>query len=275
MVLPLQWDTNFPYYDNEIMLLILSPSKTLDYETPYAAGEYTQPQFLKDAEKLVAKLRTFPEAKLAEMMELSPKLAALNAQRFHDFHTPFTPENARPALLAFKGDVYEGIEVERYTQKDFAFAQAHLRILSGLYGLLRPLDLMQPYRLEMGRKLLMGKTKDLYGFWGDRIARELGSELAGHKSKILVNLASQEYAGAVERKVLKFPVIDVVFKEQQKNKLATIGLFAKQARGAMANYIIINQIDKIDDLRDFNARGYRFDLKLSNASTLTFVRKPS
>ncbi len=257
------------------MLLLLSPSKTLDYETPYAVKDFTQPQFLENSEKLVAKLRTLSQPKIAQMMELSDKLAALNVARFKSFKSPFTPANARPALLAFRGDVYESIEVENYAKKDFDFAQKHLRILSGLYGLLKPLDLMQPYRLEMGRKLTIGKTKDLYGFWGTQIAQALNVELETHKSKLLVNLASEEYAKAVSRKALKFPVIDVVFKEKKGDQLKIIGLFAKQARGAMADYIIKNQIDNTGALYDFSERGYQFQPKLSTQETLTFVRKTS
>ena len=257
------------------MLLILSPSKTLDYETPSALKAFSQPMFLEDSEKLVAKLRTLSQPQITQMMELSEKLAALNVARFKNFTTPFTPKNARPALLAFKGDVYASIEVENYTKKDFDFAQTHLRILSGLYGLLRPLDLMQAYRLEMGRKLAIGKTEDLYGFWGTRIAEALNDELAVHKNKLLVNLASEEYAKAVVRKSLKFPIIDVVFKEKKGDQLKIIGLFAKQARGAMANYIIQNQIDKPEDLRDFSERDYQFQPALSSEKILTFVRKSS
>ncbi|MDX2074007.1 MAG: peroxide stress protein YaaA [Alphaproteobacteria bacterium] len=257
------------------MLHLLSPSKTLDYETQYALKQYSQPQFLADSEKLVAKLRTLSPAQIGRMMELSDKLAALNAQRFKAFSTPFTPANARQALLAFKGDVYTPIDVAGYTKQDFAFAQSHMRVLSGLYGLLRPLDLIQPYRLEMGRKITIGKTGDLYGFWGARLAKSLNAELASHKTRLLVNLASEEYARAVDRKILKFPVIDMIFKEKKGDTLKIIGLFAKQARGAMANFIIKNQIDKPEGLRDFTGNGYRFDPKLSDASRMTFVRKTS
>jgi len=257
------------------MLLILSPSKTLDYDTPYAVKEYTQPVFLADSEKLVAKLRTMRQAKIAELMELSDKLAALNVERFKNFHTPFTLANARQALLAFKGDVYAAMEVAEYTKKDFAFAQEHVRILSGLYGVLKPLDLIQPYRLEMGRKLALNKSKDLYGFWGKRIALSLAGEMAEHKVKLLVNLASGEYAQAVDRKALGVPVLDVIFKEKQKDALKIVGLFAKQARGAMADYIIRHQIDDAGALRDYTGRGYRFTQELSNERQLVFVRKAS
>jgi len=257
------------------MLLILSPSKTLDYETQHSLKESSQPVFLGDSEKLVAKLRTLSAPQIAKMMELSEKLASLNVARFKNFHTPFTLANARQAILAFKGDVYEPMEVKNYTKKDFAFAQGHVRILSGLYGLLKPLDLMQPYRLEMGRKISVGKTKVLYGFWGSRIAETLNAELAKHSSKLLINLASEEYAKAVDRKALRTPLINIIFKEKQKDSLKIIGLFAKQARGVMANFIIKNQIDDVDALRDFAERGYVFTPSLSDAANLTFVRKAS
>lgn len=257
------------------MLLILSPSKTLDYETPVKLVEYSQPQFLADSEQLVAKLRTLSQKQVAEMMELSDKLAALNVQRFKDFKTPFTPKNARQALLAFKGDVYTGIDVANYGKKDFEFAQEHVRILSGLYGLLRPLDLMQPYRLEMGRKLAIGKTKDLYGFWGVRLSEALNDVMDKHSSKSLINLASSEYEKAIVRKSLQYPVVDVVFKEKQGDKLKIIGLFAKQARGNMANFIITNRLDSLESLKEFNVGGYKFEPKLSDASQYIFVRKAS
>ncbi len=256
-----------------IMLLLLSPSKTLDYKTPHTVKEFTQPHFLSDSEKLVAKLRGFSQKKIAEMMKLSDKLALLNVERFKVFSTPFTSENARQALLAFKGDVYTSIEVDSYKAKDFVFAQAHVRILSGLYGVLRPLDLMQPYRLEMGRKLSIGKTKDLYGFWGNRIAEQLNDELAGNNSKLLINLASEEYSKVISRKTMKHPIIDVVFKEKQGDNLKIVGLFAKQARGAMANYVIKNRLDTAESLKDFGERGYTFQPSLSAASQYIFVRK--
>lgn len=254
------------------MLIVLSPSKTLDYETRYALKDHTQPAFLKDSAQLVAKLKAMSEARLAAMMEISPKLASLNAQRFRDFHVPFTQDNARQALLAFKGDVYEGIEVEKYSAKDFAFAQVHVRILSGLYALLRPLDLMQPYRLEMGRKLSVGKTKDLYSFWGARIAIALDAELAAHKQQYLINLASEEYAKAVVRTALSHPVIDVAFKEKKNGQLKIVALFAKKARGMMANYVVRERIDTLQGLKDFREGGYRFEPKLSTDSHYVFVR---
>lgn len=257
------------------MLLVLSPSKTLDYETPYKLADYTQPEFLADSEKLVGVLRKMSQPQIAKMMEISDKLAALNVARFKEFKTPFTPKNARQALLAFKGDVYDGIEVEKYKHADFAYAQEHVRILSGLYGLLRPLDLMQAYRLEMGRKITVGKTKDLYGFWGSRIATALNNACKTHKNKLILNLASEEYAASIDRKTLKLPMVDIVFKERQGDKLKIIGLFAKKARGLMAHYIVKERIDNLAEIKDFCASGYIFQPKLSDEKTLIFVRKAS
>lgn len=255
------------------MKLILSPSKSLDFDSAHPVKKLTQPQFLKESEALVKKLKTLSAAQIGKMMEISDRLAALNYARFQEFTTPFTLKNAKPALFAFTGDVYGPIEVNRYNEKQLAFAQAHVRILSGLYGILRPLDLIQPYRLEMGRKLTMGKTKDLYGFWGDKLAKSLAAELK--KDEALINLASEEYAQAVDREALGRPVIDIIFKEKQKDKLKIIGLFAKKARGMMTNYIIQNQIDKPDQLKEFAVSDYGFEPKLSGPAHYVFVRKAS
>ena len=254
------------------MLLILSPSKTLDYETPYALKTYTQPAFLKEAVTLAKQLKRFSPAEIAALMEISEKLAQLNAARFKAFSTPFTPENARQALLAFKGDVYASMEVASYGKKEFEFAQAHLRILSGLYGLLRPLDLIQPYRLEMGRKLETARGKDLYQFWGKRLAEALNEELTTPANPLLINLASEEYGKAVNKKTLKFPMVNIVFKENQKGALKIIGLFAKQARGAMADYVIKHKLDRPEGLKEFSENGYRFEKKLSGKDSYLYIR---
>ena len=254
------------------MMLVLSPSKTLDFESKLRIATHTVPDMFRDSEMLIRELRTYPQKKLSALMGISDKLAALNMQRYRDFTTPFTPANARQAILAFKGDVYEPIEVESYSRDDFAFTQKHVRILSGLYGLLRPLDLIQPYRLEMGTRLTNPRGKDLYGFWGERITQALNGELTSHKSKILLNLASEEYFAAVKPAKLSGELINIVFKENQKGKLRIIGLFAKKARGMMANYIIKNQIDNVKSLKDFQGGGYRFEPSLSSASDQVFVR---
>jgi uncharacterized protein len=254
------------------MMLVLSPSKTLDYETPVKLATYTQPDMLDESQSLIKELRKYTPEKLSELMDISEKLAKLNAQRYKDFSVPFTQKNARQAILAFKGDVYDGIDVDHYRKEDFVFAQEHVRILSGLYGLLRPLDLMQPYRLEMGTGLKNPRGKDLYGFWEDRITRNINQALAKHKNKLLINLASEEYAKAIKPKLLESPMLNVVFKENQKGKLKIIGLFAKKARGLMANYIIKNQIDNALSLKKFKESGYAFEPSLSDEAHYVFVR---
>ncbi|MBI1275125.1 peroxide stress protein YaaA [bacterium] len=261
------------------MLFILSPAKTLDGNPPKPAMPPTQPEFLKEAEALVKILRKKSAAQLGRLMDISPKLAELNHARYQRFSTPFTTENAQAALTLFKGDVYQGMEVKDYGKKDWAFAQAHGRILSGLYGLLRPLDLMQPYRLEMGTALASPKGENLYDFWKKAVTAKLASELGDakqHPEPVLLNLASQEYAGAVDAKALAkkgIRVIEVQFKEEKNGKLATIGLLAKRARGMMANHIIRGQINEPEALKRFTEGGYRFRKELSDEAHMIFTRK--
>jgi cytoplasmic iron level regulating protein YaaA (DUF328/UPF0246 family) len=253
------------------MILVLSPSKTLD-EKSWPLAEHTQPDMLDDSQLLVNALKKYTPAKLQALMDISEKLATLNVQRYKDFSLPFTRDNAKQALLMFKGDVYEGMDVAHYGKADFAFAQKHLRILSGLYGLLRPLDLMQPYRLEMGTRLASKRGKDLYQFWGARITDAINAAAAGHAHPVLINLASEEYFKAVQPGALAMPVINVIFKENQKGKLKIIGLFAKRARGLMADYIIKKRIENPKDIKKFSAEGYQFQPSLSNASDWVFTR---
>lgn len=261
------------------MLFILSPAKTLDSDPPAPALPPTQPEFLKEAEALAKILRKKSAVQLGKLMDISPKLAALNHDRYQRFATPFTPENAHAALTLFKGDVYQGMEVKDYGKKDWAFAQAHGRILSGLYGLLRPLDLMQPYRLEMGTALTNPKGEGLYDFWKKtltaRLVKELGDAMT-HPEPVLLNLASQEYAGAVDVKALGkkgIRVIEVQFKQEKNGKLVTIGLLAKRARGMMANHIIRGQINEPEALTRFKESGYRFRKELSDEAHMIFTRK--
>ncbi|EPW3592988.1 peroxide stress protein YaaA, partial [Pseudomonas aeruginosa] len=195
------------------MLMVISPAKTLDYETPPVTHRFTQPQYLDHAQELIQQLRQLTPLQISELMKLSDKLAGLNAARYASWHPEFTPENAKQALLAFKGDVYTGLNAEDFGEDDFAFAQDHLRMLSGLYGVLRPLDLMQPYRLEMGTRLANARGKDLYAFWGERISQWLNEALAAQGDDVLLNLASNEYFGAVKRKALQARVIDTEFKD--------------------------------------------------------------
>jgi uncharacterized protein len=254
------------------MLLVLSPSKTLDTEHWPQTKTYTQPDMLSDTQKLAKLMREYSPAKLQKLMGISEKLANLNVQRYKDFKTPFTPDNAKQALLMFKGDVYEGMDIDHYKEADFTFAQKHVRILSGLYGLLRPLDLIQPYRLEMGTRLANPKGKDLYAFWGSAITDAINAALAGHKSNYLLNLASEEYFKAVHPKALDGKLITIQFKENQKGTLKVIGLFAKRARGMMSDYIIKNRIDSPAKLVGFNHEGYAFAKELSNPSQYIFIR---
>lgn len=254
------------------MIIVLSPSKTLDYTSNPPITSHTIPKFLNESKQLIKCLREKTPDELAILMAISDKLANLNTQRYQDFHTPFTIKNARQAILAFKGDVYEGIDIANYNKNDFTFAQEHLRILSGLYGLLKPLDLIQPYRLEMGTNLSNPNGKDLYKFWGNKITKEINSALNKQKSSLLVNLASQEYFKAVRESELDGELLNIIFKEKQDKLFKIIGIFAKSARGKMANFIIKNRIVKAGDLLDFNDDGYKFNKKLSDSKNYVFTR---
>lgn len=252
------------------MLLVLSPSKTLNYSTHSPLFAATTPELLEESKKLVKILRRYDADQLSDLMGISEKLALLNVERFHQFSLPFTPANARPALLAFKGDVYAPMKVERYGKEDFAYAQKHVRILSGLYGVLRPLDLMQPYRLEMGTPLKTSAGRDLYEFWGDRITDSLNDALG--RDGTLINLASAEYFKAVRPRKLKGRLVHIVFKEKHKGGLKIIGLFAKKARGMMADHIIRHRLTGAEGLKDFREGGYRFTPSLSDSKSWVFVR---
>jgi cytoplasmic iron level regulating protein YaaA (DUF328/UPF0246 family) len=254
------------------MIVLLSPSKTLDFESKPLTKSFTQPVMLKDSELLINELRKYSPEKLAKLMDLSDKLAHLNYDRYQVFNTPFSLDNARQALLAFKGDVYDPLALESYSKADFDFAQHHIRILSGLYGLLRPLDLMQPYRLEMGTTLNNKRGKNLYKFWGKTITDEINKSLKADKNKMVINLASVEYFHSVQPESLEAPLLNIVFKEKQKGGLKIIGLFAKKARGMMTNFIIKNHIDKPESLKDFDEEGYVFQPSLSNSSQWLFTR---
>ncbi len=205
-------------------------------------------------------------------MGISPKLADLNVERFRTWKQPFTPENAKQSILAFKGDVYTDIETDRFSSADFEFAQQHLRILSGLYGILRPLDLMQPYRLEMGTQLETKRGKNLYSFWGLKITKALNEALEASGSKVLVNLASNEYFGSIVPDKLDAQIVTPIFKDTKNGKLKIISFFAKRARGMMANHIIRKRISDPTQLKRFKLAGYKFDKSLSNETEYTFVR---
>lgn len=254
------------------MIAVLSPAKSLDLETPVPPVAATEPHFIAEAAKLAkvaAKLR--PSA-LRKLMHISAPLADLNAARFKAFEVPFTPENARPALYTFDGDVYAGLAGPAMDAPTVGFAQDHVRILSGLYGVLRPLDLMQAYRLEMGIKLPVGRTKTLVDFWGDRIARALADALAGHDDKTLVNLASVEYFDAVDVARLPGPVLAIDFRDDAGGELRFNTFVAKKARGSMARYLCEQRLDRPEGLKDFAEDGYRFDVRRSDAERWLFVR---
>jgi len=253
------------------MLMIISPAKTLDYESPLATETHTQPDFLDDACELIDQLKTLEPHQVSNLMNISDKLGQLNAERFRNWHTPFTPDNARPSVLAFKGDVYTGLDAESFSEEDFSFAQKHLRILSGLYGLLKPLDLMQPYRLEMGTKFENTRGKDLYAFWGRKITDAL-NQLLADDDKILINLASNEYFKSVQKKSLDARLITPQFKDWKNGQYKMISFYAKKARGLMCRYAIQNRITNAEDLKGFNLDGYYFSEDQSDNNNWVFLR---
>lgn len=255
------------------MLIVVSPAKTLDYQSPLATERYTQPTLTEHSEALIDVCRKLTPADISSLMKVSDKIAGLNAARFAEWSPEFTTDNARPAVLAFKGDVYTGLEAETFSEEDFDWAQNHLRMLSGLYGLLRPLDLMQPYRLEMGTKLANPRGTNLYQFWGDIITDELNQALAAQGDKVLVNLASNEYFKSVKPKQLDGQIITPVFKDQKNGQYKVISFFAKKARGMMARYIIDNRIDSVDALKQFDTAGYWFSEEESSDKELVFKRE--
>ncbi len=254
------------------MLIVISPAKTLDYETPPVTKTRTKPAMLKQSQQLIDILRNYSALDLAELMKLSMKLANLNFERYHDWQIPFTSKNAKQALLAMKGDVYTGLDAESLTEADFDFAQQHLRILSGLYGLLRPLDLMQPYRLEMGTKLPNPRGNDLYSFWGDSITQAINKALKTQGDDILINLASNEYFKSIKPKRIAGRIITPQFKQKKNGGYRVIGIFAKRARGLMSRYIIDNRLQDPETLKGFKTDGYRFSKQQSKGDQWVFVR---
>lgn len=252
------------------MKIVISPAKSLDFETNLPTEKYTEAQFLSKAETIQKTLKKKKPKQLIELMSISDKLANLNWQRNQDWALPFTPKNARPAVYAFNGDVYQGLDVYSLPTEKLEDLQDKLRILSGLYGILKPLDLMQEYRLEMGTQLKVGTKKNLYEFWKKTITDSLNAEL--EKGELFVNLASNEYFKAVEVKKLKVPVITPEFKDYKEGKLKMISFFAKKARGLMVRYIIDSNAKTIDDLKNFNYDGYAFDANLSKENKLVFTR---
>jgi len=254
------------------VLTVISPAKTLDYETPATTRQATQPAFLSRASELVEDARRLTPGDIQSLMGVSESIANLNHERFMNWHPEFTPQNAKQALLAFKGDVYTGLAAETLDAKGLKFAQKHLRILSGLYGLLRPLDLMQPYRLEMGLRFNNRVGKNLYEFWGNDISDAVQADLKKSGSPLLINLASNEYFKSVNAKTLDAEIITPVFKDLKQGKYKVISFFAKKARGLMARFIIDHQLNDPEGLKEFDAEGYYFSKTLSTASELVFLR---
>ncbi|OLS59310.1 peroxide stress protein YaaA [Pseudomonas putida] len=254
------------------MLTVISPAKTLDYDTPPVTSRFTLPQYLDDSQELIVQLRDLSPAQISELMHLSDKLAGLNAARFGSWTPDFTPANAKQALLAFKGDVYTGLDAESLKEDDFSYAQDHLRMLSGLYGLLRPLDLMQPYRLEMGTKLANARGKDLYAFWGTRISEWLNQALAEQGDDLLLNLASNEYFSAVKRSALNARVINTEFRDQKNGQYKIISFYAKKARGLMSRFVIQERINDPQQLKQFDVQGYYYSAEQSKPDNLVFLR---
>jgi len=252
------------------MKIVISPAKSLDFETQIPSSKYTKAQFLEQAEKLNKVLKKKSPRVLSKLMSISPKLGELNWQRNQDWHLPFTEDNARQAIYAFSGDVYIGLDAYSIPLNKLGQLQEKLRILSGQYGLLRPLDLMQAYRLEMGTKLKLGRKNNLYQFWGETITQKLNEEL--NDKEVFLNLASNEYFKVIKPKLLKVPVITPEFKDYKNGELKMISFFAKKARGMMVRYIIDNNIEDTEGLKGFNYDGYAFDANLSNENKLVFTR---
>jgi uncharacterized protein len=252
------------------MKIIISPAKSLDFQSIVPTSLHTQPLFLEQSTKLNQELKTLSKKKLSDLMSISEDLASLNYERNQTWQTPFTPENSKQAIYAFTGEVFRGIDINTLPIEKLPLLQENLRILSGLYGLLKPLDLMQPYRLEMGTKLPVGSKKNLYNFWGDSIANALNEELS--ENELLINLASSEYFKVVNQKILKVPMITPVFKDFKSGQYKTIMTFAKKTRGLMVRYIIDNNIKTIDRLKHFDIENYRFHENMSSKNELVFTR---
>lgn len=254
------------------MLIVISPAKKLDYSSPVTAKNHSQPALLDHSAELLQGLKKLSPQDVCALMGLSDNLGALNYERFQAWDRPFTEDNAKPAILAFKGDVYKGLDAESMTEKQLEWAQDHLRILSGLYGLLRPMDLMQPYRLEMGTKFANQRGKDLYQFWGNIITDEINSLLSNAKSPVLLNLASNEYFKSVQQKNIAGRIVTPVFMDKKGDKYKIISFYAKKARGLMSAFIIKNKITAVDGIKKFNVDGYSFNSAMTDGGSWVFTR---
>jgi len=254
------------------MLAVISPAKTLDFETSPPTRKHSVPVFLEESKELISSLRQQAPADIAALMNISSKLADLNYRRYAQWETPFTADNAKPAMLAFKGDVYIGLDAYAYSERDFSWAQKHLRILSGLHGLLKPLDLIQPYRLEMGTALQTAKRSNLYEFWGDKVTVELNKALADQKQPMLINLASNEYFDVLDPSRIEARIITPIFKDLKNGRYKFLSCFAKKARGLMSSYIVKNRVSTLKSLKDFDLQGYYYSEDLSRGDQWIFLR---
>ena len=252
------------------MLLLISPAKSFDFNSSVPTQNYSEPLFMEESERLIKKMRSFSQKQLSELMKLSPELSALNVDRYQQWSTNPKRENTKQAVLAFNGEVYKGLNANEMSEEDLLFTQKHLRILSGLYGVLRPLDLMQPYRLEMGTKLKYYSYNNLYQFWGDKITNQINIDLEHEKT--LVNLASTEYYKSVKEPKLKGNVITPIFKDFKNGTYKIVMMYAKHARGAMTNFIIKNRITDPELMKSFNTNGYTYDPNQSNDSNWVYTR---
>ena len=256
------------------MIIVLSPAKTLDYDSPVDSLDYTTPSFLGKSETLINIMRSYEPDYISDLMGLSENLAFLNFERYQTWKKRKKPsENAKQAIFAFKGDVYQGLDIETLSKKVISYSQDHLRILSGLYGLLKPLDLISPYRLEMGTKLKSGDINGLYDFWKKDLTKAVNKDLSKQKNKVLVNLASNEYFSALDKNLIQGKTISPVFKDFKNGDYKIISFYAKKARGAMARFILENKIERSEELKEFNLNGYKFSRKLSTDLAPTFIRK--
>ena len=255
------------------MLVVISPAKTLDYSTPASTDNYSLPGYLDDSVELIRQLRRLSPSEVSSLMHISDKLGSLNFGRYLDWRPEFNTDNAKQSILAFKGDVYAGLDAASLSSLDLQWAQNHLRILSGLYGLLRPLDLMQPYRLEMGTKFPTSRGSNLYEFWGNKITEGLNQILDAEKSQLIMNLASNEYFKVIRTQSLKANIITPVFKDWKNDNYKIISFFAKKARGMMSRFIIENQIDDPEKIKSFISGGYLFDQAMSTPNEWVFTRK--
>ncbi len=255
------------------MLIVISPAKSLDFNTPPVTTSYTMPEMLDDSEKLAVRLKKMSPKQISKLMNISKDLGELNFKRYQIWQLPFTPENAKQAVLAFNGDVYQGLQAKSLSEEKLVLAQTRVRILSGLYGVLKPLDLIQPYRLEMGTRLKYYRSKDLYEFWNPVLTKKIREALSESGSNVLVDLASQEYFKSIDIKKLKAEVVTPDFKDQKNGEYLMISFFAKKARGLMTRFILENNITEINDLQAFDLEGYHYNPRLSKPNNPVFTRE--